>query len=196
MGWIDPRRLRLAAAILLLAAAVGAGAEREEVRPRVEVALHLKILSYDRRLKERSRGSLVIGVVYRAEGPDAERARDLMAAFRQLAQTFTVMGMTPAIVGVPYDGKTVETQLAQAGATAIYVSPGIGELAPITAAAVHLQAPTLSARRDQVKDGVAIGVVADEQSPDRPKIVINYPAAKALGMDLDPNLLRLAEVLR
>jgi hypothetical protein len=51
----------------------------------------------------------------------------------------------------------------------------------------------MGATRAAVEKGIAVAVVAKGDSP---RILVNLPSAQALGMDLDPKLLLLAEVLR
>ena len=52
---------------------------------------------------------------------------------------------------------------------------------------------SVSPVRSFVERGLAAGIVL---KGDRPAIVINLTAAEAAGMDLDPKLLELSEILR
>lgn len=189
------RRRLLASVLVLLGLVAGPAraAEVEEVNPGLAAQLFLKILGYDRNLVPRSGGRLVLAIVYRESNAESERIRDgIQAAFQERASRVQVQGKTVTVTTIPYDAKNLTKRLESAGATILYVTPGIDDQAgAVPAAALALKAPTLTGRRSLLDGGLAIAVVTNE---DKPGIVINLPVAKALGMDLDPNLLRLAEL--
>lgn len=174
---------------------VARAVEVEEVNPDLAAQLFLKILSYDRNLISRSGGRLVLTIVYRPDNPDSERIRDVMqTAFQDRVSKSPVLGRTVSLNVVPFDAKSITRRLQTVGTTIIYVTPGLDDQSgAMIAAAQALRAPTLTGRRSLLEGGLAIAVVINE---DKPGIVINLPVAKNLGMDLDPNLLRLAEVKR
>jgi hypothetical protein len=176
---------------LALPPSVRAASAEESVAAELEATLHLKILSYDRNLKKRSGGKLVIGVLGRADDRGASGAA-VATAFRELAKKVTVQEMKPAVVELTLDGSDLQERLRAQGVTVVYLAPGLeGSVAEIDEAARGVGAATLTGRRSGVDAGVAVAVIADGK---KPKIVINLPVAKKLGMDLDPSLLKLAEV--
>lgn len=183
----------LLAPLLALLGVVGPAAA-ESVAPDLEAALHLKILTYDRNLKSRG-NRLVIGVIYKAGAEPSEKSRSAMvSAFQALAKKVTVQGLKPSVVAVAFEAGTLAKRLQDAGVNVIYVAAGLDEaLGGIAETAAQLKVPTLTARRGDVERGLAVGVVAADG---KPRIVVNLAAAKAAGMDLDPKLLGLAEVLR
>lgn len=185
----------LASVLVLLSLVAGTGhaAEVEEVNPGLAAQLFLKILGYDRSLVSRSGGRLVLAIVYRENSADSERIRDgIQAAFQDRASRVQVQGKTVTVTAIPYDAKSLTKRLESAGATILYVTPGLeDQVGALAAAALTLKAPTLTGRRSLLDSGLAIAVVTND---DKPGIVINLPVARALGMDLDPNLLRLAEL--
>lgn len=189
------RRRLLAGVLVLLCLVAGTarGAEVEEVNPGLAAQLFLKILGYDRNLVPRAGGRLVLAIVYRENNAESEHIRDgIQAAFQERATRVQVQGKTVTVTTIPYDAKNLTKRLESAGATILYVTPGIDDQAgAVPAAALALKAPTLTGRRSLLDGGLAIAVVTND---DKPGIVINLPVAKALGMDLDPNLLRLAEL--
>lgn len=185
-------------ALVLCALSSGAAgaAELEEANPDLAAQLHLKILSYDRNLQPRSHGKLMLGILFRPDREESERARGLMqAAFFGRVGRASVQGMTLSVTSIACgDLKTLQKRLQDAGVTLLYLTPGLEDLAgAIHAIAQNLQAPTLSGQRSLIDAGAAIAVITKD---DKPGIVVNLPAAKALGMDLDTLLLRLAEVKR
>lgn len=167
--------------------------EVEEVNPDLAAQLFLKILSYDRNLVTHSHGKLVLVIVYRPESADSERIRDAMqGALQERIGKYSVQGLPASVTTVAFDAKLLLKRLQTAGATVLYLTPGLeDQVGAIGAAAQLLKAPTLTGRRSLLDAGIALAVVVNE---DRPGIVVNLPVAKALGMDLDPNLLRLADV--
>lgn len=170
--------------------------ELEEANADLAAQLHLKVLSYDRNLQARTRGKLMLGILYRPEREESERARGLMqTAFYERASRASVQGMTLSVTSIAVgDVRTLQKRLQDAGVTLLYLTPGLEDLAgAINPIALALKAPTLSGRRSLIDSGAAIAVITKD---DKPGIVVNLPVAKALGMDLDTLLLRLAEVKR
>lgn len=196
------RRRGLGIAVVLLVLALFAPQHRaganeiEELNPDLAAQLHLKILSYDRALPARAHGRLVLGILYRPEREESERVRaGMQAAFIERAGRTPVQGMTLSVMPIACgDPKTLQKRLQDAGVTALYVTPGLEDVVgPIAAAASALKVPTLAGRRSLVDAGLAVAVVTRDETP---AIAVNLPVAKALGMDLDTALLRLAEVKR
>lgn len=193
-----PLALRwLAILLMLILCGVSVRAtELEEANPDLAAQLHIKVLSYDRNLQARSRGKLMLGILYRPDREESERARGLMqTAFFERASRASVQSMTLSVTSIACgDLKTLQKRLQDAGVTILYLTPGLEDLAgAIHPIAQAIKAPTLSGRRSLVDAGAAIAVITRD---DKPGIVVNLPAAKALGMDLDTLLLRLAEVKR
>jgi hypothetical protein len=182
---------RTLAALLIVAAAPAVAAD--ELAPDLQATLHLKVLSYDRALKKRSGGAVAIAVLHAPGDQASEKAaRAVAAAFSTLAGKVTVQGMKATVVVIAADPAKLDEQLA--GATVVYAASGLEKsLDAIVAAATRRKAPTLTSSRDAVVRGMAIGVV---RAGDKPKIVINLKATKQLGMDVDPKLLRLAELVK
>jgi hypothetical protein len=171
-------------------------AELEELNPRLAAQIHLKILTYDRGLPARVRGRVVLAIVYRPEREESERVGgSMLAAFQDLAARINIRGLPFSVTAVPLgDPRTLLKRLQDAGVSALYVTPGLEDAAgPISSAASALRAPTLTGRREMLDTGLAAAVVTDGE---KPTIVIRLAVAKLLGMDLDPSLLRLAEVQR
>lgn len=190
-----PRRAGATLVALLVAAALSlpVAAAEETLAADLQATLHLKILSYDRNLKKRSGGKLVIAVLARSD--DQASAGDgaaLAKAFRDLAKKTTVQDMKPSVVELAYDGTDLGARLEQNGVTVVYLAPGLdGSVAEIHEAARKVGAATLTGRRSGLDAGIAVAVVSDGK---KPRILVNLPVAKKLGMDLDPSLLKLAEV--
>lgn len=189
------RRPIFFACLVLSSCFAVAAAHAQRVPPDLEATIHLKVLSYDRGLKDRSGGRLTIAVVYAKGVAESEKGRDdMVKAFQTLAKKVTIRGITPSVVAVAFEGSDPARPLTAAGATVVYLAPSLDDKLPaLQAAAGKLRVPILCSQRPLVERGAAVGVVA---SAGKPAIVVNLRAAKAIGLDLDPNLLRLAEVIK
>lgn len=158
------------------------------VPPELEVAIHLKILSFDAGLKDRIKGdTLVIAILYPPErkGDAAELVAAVAAADQHKV---TVHGKRLRGVAVPIGGDL-------AGASVIYVTQSATseQVATIARMAQASKLPTLCGSRAFLASGLAVAVVAKDS---KPAIVIHAGNAAHSGMLLDSKLLRLAEVVK
>ncbi len=167
----------------------------DRVDGRLEAAVQLKALGYDRALKKRNaRPKVTIGVIYK-EGGDSEKVeKEMVAAFRDMSKQLKVQDMPIEAVAVLYKADSFASDLESAGVNVIYMTPGMeGDLAKIHAAAVARKAPTLCSDRNVVKQGVAMGVFLNKT---KAGIAVNVKVARELGMDLDSALFSVAEVFK
>jgi hypothetical protein len=164
-----------------------------EVGPELEAQLHLKILSYDRSLRAHTNGRVVVGVIYRADHDESLAAvQTMVAAFLARGRKSPVQGMPVHAVALPLDAKNVARRIQDQGVTALYITPGLDDsIGYLASLALTTKLPTMTGRRSQLNSGLAVAVVAKEG---KPAIIVNLPVARALDMDLDPALLRVAEV--
>jgi len=174
-------RLVVPCALVALASAAASAQSRVDA----EIAIHLKVLSFDRSLVSKARKPLRVAVVHRP----AALPRGVLKAFTTLARRGLTVHRRPVQVrAVPLTGNWRRLLLRQADV--VFVAGDIGnELGQIIA----LKLPTLCRTLAQVRRGVAVGVVG---SAGRPRIVINVAAARAARMRIDPKLLRLATLIR
>jgi hypothetical protein len=185
----------LGTALTLAPIAAANARELEEVNPELAAQLQLKVLAYDRSLLARAEGQLVLAILYRTDREESERSRAAMqAAFQRCARQPSLQGLHLSVVAVAlgFDPKMLTKRLREVGARALYVTPGLEDAAgDISESARALHTPTLTGVRSLLDAGMAVAVVLKE---DRPAIVIDLKVAKALGMNFDSMLLRLAEV--
>ena len=185
-------RLTLAVLVLLVAALDLAA---QAVPAAQQAALFSRILAYDRNLKARAGAQVTVGIVFMG-GNDASQAggEQMVAVFTPL-KARTIQDLPFDVVSFAYVDTTRFGEWLDAhGIDVVYLSPGLEAAFPeIQAAAAKRKVSTLTPQRSQVLQGAAIGVVVKDG---KPGIVINLSSARALGMDLDPKLLQLAEVLR
>ena len=169
----------------------------EGVPHEVQAAILMRLLTYDRALSARTvgaGGAVVLGIVAKSED------RSSASAQAGLAQAISVLqaGRVPlrlAVVTTGYEGAAnLGEWLAKNKVQVLYVAPGLGaELEEIRGVCAPKRVVTVTAVRDFVGRGLVAGIVL---KGDRPGILVNLPAATAAGMDLDPKLLALSEVIR
>ena len=119
----------------------------------------------------------------------------MVAAFRALAAKMTVLGIVPTVVAIAFEASRWPAPLEAQGITVLYLTPGLGDqAAAITSAAERLRIPTLTRDRNVVLRGGAMASVSE--SGNRAAITINLREARAVGVDFEMALLRMAEVVR
>jgi hypothetical protein len=161
----------------------------------LQAAIITRLLGYDRALKSRVKSAVVIGVVVRPS------ERSSVKAEQEIRQAFEALGKAEA-QGLPLrlashslkDVAALGPWLAEAHVSLLYVTPGLeGEVDAISKACAAAGIPAVSPVRSFVERGLAVGVILKS---DRAGILVNLPVARATGMDLDPKLLGLSEVIR
>jgi hypothetical protein len=177
--------------ILLLCVLPGV-ARADAIPAELEMAIHLKILSFDSGLKQRATGdTIVIGVVYPADRKG--RANDLVNATNSLGdKNTTVHGKKVRAVALPL---TPDIADRLGGVAVLYAVEDLGsdQVSTLAGIAFARKMPLLSGNRGFLSNGVAVAVVAKDN---KPSIVVHVGNAKQCGMVLDSKLLRLAEVVK
>ena len=157
----------------------------------VQLPLFLKVVSFDRQLRSRASGSIVIAFAYQGGFRASVDAKD--QAWRAAVGVREIDGMPVTLVGIDLDKEDLNAALTRSKATILYVSPMRGvdvkELMAVTRAS---RVTTLTGVVRYVEQGFAVGV---RLRGDRPRIVVNLVAARLEGAEFAAELLRLAEVL-
>lgn len=187
----------------LLGAAVGTAllprgrTEGAELGPKQLAAMLLRVLAYDRNLKARAGGkTATIFVVYQ-EGNQASEAlqSDVANALEDLAASVTVAELRVSVFALAYSSAAdLEAKVAAKHPVAMFVCTGLADAVPaLSSVARKRSILTLTLTTAYLKAGLSIGF---QRGDERVNILINLPAARAEGGDLDAALLRLAEVYR
>lgn len=184
---------RIALICLLFVGFLSGAARAGSLSPDLEMAIHLKILSFDNGLKERASGStIVIAVLHPTDqkGPASAHVNAVTAIGSKSGGT--VHGKRVRAIAVPI---TLDLADRLSGVHALYVVDGIGgdSIAAIARIAAARKVPLLSGNRSYLSSGAAVAVVAKSN---KPSIVVHGANSKACGMVLDSKLLRLAEVVK
>ncbi len=169
-----------------------ASAQDIEVPMSIQVALLSKILSFDRNL-ERQDGAIVVGVVYQ---------RRVRASVLAKESVISLVGReTRATGGVPIrclpidltDVASLDSAIVENDIDVLYITPlRAVNLQSITAISRKRGVLTSTGVTEYVPKGVAVGFGAEQE---RPRILVNLPAAKAEGADLSSGLLKLVQLI-
>jgi len=183
--------LGLAVAVLGMPRLAGADA----VPAKNQALLLLRILAYDHNLPNRiDNKTVTIVVVSKGGNTDSEdTASELVAVIRELAKSTTVANNAINVVRLAYTDKTFDAEITKLKAAELYVSPGLGD-AIVNIAGVTQQRKllTFTGSADYVVT-LAVGFSLYEG---KPTILVNIPASRAEGADLDPALLRVAKIVK
>jgi hypothetical protein len=188
------RGTRLAIGIITLATLVGglptaALCADPLLPPAIQAAMTVKMLEYDRSLKTWAGGRLTVGIITKAGGASASE-------FSQALTGRDAQGVPLKPLEYVYrDADSLTRWIESNGVRLAYLSPDLsGETAAtILSALAPRKLPTLTATRAQFQNGATLGIVVKEG---KPHILVGLAASRAAGMDLDPKLLQLAEVVR
>jgi hypothetical protein len=194
-------RRRTATTTLLCAAVAAATGVRpalaSELSPKQLAVMLLRILAYDRNVRARSNGKSAPIVVLYLEGNQGSEAMqgDVSNALDDLTSSVSVGGLRLQVSSIAYSSANdLDNKIAALRPVAIFVCTGLADSVPsISAVARRRSVLTMTMTTTYLKSGLSIGLSRGE---DRLNILVNLPASRAEGADLDAALLRLAEVYR
>lgn len=172
-----------------------AGQALADVPAQRQALILARALAYDRNLKARSGGKVVIAVLYLPGDGGSEKQRDeVVAAFKEAAK-FKIQGLDVDVVALGFgDGAGLEQALGAGEVDALYLSSGLtASLKDIMDVARRKRVATMSGNDSYRQSGVSVLIVVKDN---KPSLVVNLPASQAEGMDLSAELLELAEVIK
>jgi hypothetical protein len=181
--------------ILLMGLALATTSIAADLAANNQAVFLLRVLAYDRNLRSRAGDTVNIAVVFR-DGNDMSvgAKNDLLSGLDKLGDV-RVSDLPFRATPVPFTSPgDLDNVIGSTRAAAVYVCPGLeGSVGPITDVTRRRSALTFSGVESMVRASLSVGLVARSG---KPAILVNLAASKAEGADLDPALLRLAEVLR
>lgn len=156
------------------------------------VAILLKMLTYDQRLKLRCRTGIRIGVI------GVSKDKDSMAVANE---TYKAMekGKGKRIEGLPLsvdmveikDSKDVWKAVDKNNLNILYLSPGLsGMLKKISGFAQAKKILLITGEAEHLQSGAALGAVLRGE---KPKILLHQKAAVSQGADFDVRMSRIVE---
>ena len=195
---MSSRALLLALAATLVAGAVAgpAAARAGDLPARNQALLLLRVLAYDRNLKQRAQSAVTVVVLFRPGDRGSEERRSaLVSAFEEVARGAVVGGLPVKVESIPYrDPSDLDARLRALTPALAYVDPSLAPAVPdITQVSRRLSILTADGSRALVDAGVSVGVVAQT---DRAGLIINLKASRQEGVDFDSALLALSDALR
>ena len=185
---------RIVSPLTSLLLLIGASAvEAQAAPPAFEAAIVARLLAADRALPSRAGSSLAIGLVFRAGAPSSANLAALEAYSTLKAQP--IQGLTASTVGRAYrDVPDLDSWVEREGIDLLRVADGFGsEVAEIRKLCESRRIACVCSEAGYLKQGFALGIVLRDN---KPRILVNPAAAKAQGLDLDPKVLELAEIVR
>lgn len=176
------------------ALARSAGAEAP-LPARNRALLLLRVLLYDRNLDRRGGAAAEVAVAYRPGDPASEADRDaLLAAFAEVSRDVVAGGRPVSARAVAFRGEAdLAVRLAESRPLAVYVCEGLlGSAEEIARVTRRERVLSGGGSRALAEAGISVALVGRGA---RAAVVVNLPAARAEGAELDAALLALAEVI-
>ena len=171
-------------------------AEAMPFPPDVQIALLLKVLTYDRSFQYKAKSGVTIGVVYVPTDADSVKAKDEVLKTLARVSDRTIKNLPIKYVALEYkDAASLEKAVRTNKVNVFYIAPGNAASLPTLLKMSKTFAITSSTGVPEfVEKGVAIGIgIKADKKPD---ILINLPASRNEGSDFDASLLRIARVVK
>jgi hypothetical protein len=164
---------------------------------RIQVPLFLRILSFDRQLKQHAGNEIVIGVVYQAK---FRKSLNVKEEFRRVIEKSSVdrvegtpLRCLPINLDEASDPADPASVIARTDVDILYVAPlRAVAIEAITAFSRENKKTTLTGVAEYVEAGLSVGIGAKGEEP---LIIVNLSAARQEGADFSSQLLRLAKVI-
>ena len=183
----------LAVLVLVLWARIG---HADGVPAKDQALLMLRILAYDHNLGNRvDNKTVTIVIVSKPGNSDSDDfASDLAGRIKAIAKSTTIMNNSINVVRLAFTDKTFDSDVSRQKAAALYIAPGLSDsVGAITSATAQHKLLSFTGTDDLVGAGVSVGLALDDG---RPQILVNLPASRKEGADLDVALLKAARIVK
>lgn len=155
-------------------------ADSMAVPAKLQAALFLKILSYDRKIK----GDIKIGILSGSGKGDIEQSFQSLQGQKINGNSFSLTDISLGEL----------SSMKSKGIDVLYVTPdNKGNLSSITRASRSNGVLTITGVPDYVEDGISVGIGLKSGKPD---IMVNLSASKDEDRDLSSQLLKLCTVIK
>jgi hypothetical protein len=190
-----PKRTLVLLCAALAAAALAPAARAEEVPARNRALVLLRVLAYDRNIRQRAGATLTVVVLSQpGDSASGRRSAALRAAFEEVAREVVVSGLAVQVKELPFrSAAELEAQLDTLHPALLEVDSALASALPVLLRLSRHHAISTSGTRAMAQDGAAFGVTA---SNGRAAVTVNLAGARAEGADLDATLLAVCEVIR
>jgi len=180
--------------VVALALAETARTQVMEVPLEQQIPLLLKTLSFDRGLRSRVGGHLVLGIVYQQRVRSSLQVKDrVVEIFGETASRW-IDSVTVQCVSIDLnDPDDVAAAVRMRHVNLLYVAPlRASDMDAFVASTRSMRVLTLTGVPEYVEDGLAVGIGSRGE---KPCILINLASARLAGADFDSHLLNLARVI-
>lgn len=187
-----PRILCCSLVVFSLLAGPLVRAEDQRLPAVHRVAILLKMLTYDQRLKLRCRTGIRIGVVGVSKNKDSMAVAQETFKAMEKGKGKQIEGLPLSVEMVPIqDPKDVWKAVDKKKLNILYLSPGLESmLKKISVFAQAKKILLISGEAAHLKSGAALGAVLRGE---KPKILLHQKAAVAQGADFDVRMSRIVE---
>ncbi len=153
-----------------------------------------RILGFDRALGERTGDGLVVGVVYQGRNRVSSTARgDLLDAARDGSGRILTSDRVRLVSIDLTSISELRREVSEEAVDLLYITPlRAQDASEIADMARGSGVPTLTGVREYMEEGVCLGLGV---RGGRPEILVNLDVCRAVGMDLNSELLKLATVV-
>lgn len=168
-------------------------AEEMPVPMEMQFPLFLKILTFDRNLRERAGNEIVIGIVYQSKFRTSLEIKDALVEVMDKSSIKKIEEIPVRCVAIDVDNTNLGDAISKSKVNVLYITPLRAlELKRIIRVSRAQKLTTLTGVPDYVGSGLAVGIGVKGKNP---RIIINLPAARAEGSNFSSQLLRLAKVI-
>jgi hypothetical protein len=181
------------AAILILAISRFSAAEETPVPVSRQAELLVRVAAYDRNLPARALGKVKVLIVRNDDDPDS---RGVGAAMESAMRRFDTIGGLPVEVSsIAFPGGAQLAEMCRSNHVSIvYVTPGLDAVMPEMVQAFDgVDVLTVSAIPRFVVRGLVFGF---DLVSGKPTLMINLNQAKRQNVAIDPNAVRLMQVIK
>lgn len=164
-------------------------AQEMELPVSIQVPLFLKVIAFDRQRNPQGDAILVVGIAYQSGFRVSVTTRDEVELLLRNSNERKIR-----IVIIDLDKDNLSDVLAQQHVSLLYVSPlRAYSISDIAFAASAVKATTVTGVPSYVERGLSVGARLQSE---RPKLLVNLPAARRGGADFTAELLKMVEVIQ
>jgi hypothetical protein len=181
------------ALILIVGITKHSAAEETPVPVSRQADLLVRVAAYDRNLPARAAGKVKVLIIRNDDDPDS---RGVGAAMESAVRRFDTIGGLPSeVTGIAYPGgPQLAAMCRQGNISIVYLTPGLDAvLSELIQALDGVDVLTVSAIPRFVARGVVFGF---DLVSGKPTLMINLSQAKRQNVAIDPNAVRLMQVIK
>jgi uncharacterized protein DUF4154 len=160
-----------------------------------QVPTFLKALAYDRNLRDKARGDILIGLLYAESDVESEAAARNVAKLIASSPMKAIGDLPVFYRMIPYKDKTdLNAIISEEWVEVLYLAPGVSTLLDsVLAISSASKVLTVTGVPDYVRRGASLGL---DKRDGHAEMIVNLPSALAEGSEFESQFLNLCTVLR